>query len=96
MQRRMSHLQALAGVAREAFPPPKRLLPSLFGCLAALRLCSDSQFWAQRREGGSGRAGQGGTAPPVRMSQPCAISACQRTGHGAVAKSDSLMFYVVT
>lgn len=89
VQRRMSHLQALAWVAREAPPPPKLLLLLLFHCLAALRLCSDPWFWAQRGtvavpQRGKGRAGKHSTcsgdvtALPVR----CAIGGCQRTGTG--------------
>lgn len=89
VQRRMSHLQALAWVAREAPPPPKRLLLSLFHCLAALRLCGDPWLWARRGtvavpQRGKGRAGKHSpssghvTALPAR----CAISGCQRTGTG--------------
>lgn len=48
VQRRMSHLQAFAWVAREALPPPKLPLLLLYHCLSPLRLCGDPQFCVQR------------------------------------------------
>lgn len=47
-QRRMSHLQALAWMAREALPPRKLPLLLLYHCLSALRLCSEPCFSVQR------------------------------------------------
>lgn len=103
VQRRMSHLQALAWVAREAPPPPKRLLLLLFHCLAALRLCSDPWFCAQRGTVAGVPAWEGQGRKAQHLQRGChspACSLCHRwlpeDWHGALAKSDSLMFDVVT
>ena len=72
VQRRMSHLQALAWVAREALPPPKLPLLLLYHCLSPLRLCGDPQFCVQRGSATHvGRAEQGSTAPAMGISKSC-------------------------